>query len=143
MDRNNQKQEKKLCKCVTANTSAIWQQAAHTTYHLLSAQEEPHNKSLMLNEKLRIFWRKKEGKKKTSGEWTISRKMTTRQKESRGLGRKTKEEIGKRNQMTALRFQTGEEKHQISPASLQGNSLYFDKLISQCENRACAHFSIP
>ena len=68
--------------------------------------------------------------------------MTTRQKESRGLGRKTKEEIGKWNQMTALRFQTGEEKHQISPASLQGNSLYFDKLISQCENRACAHFSI-
>ena len=29
-----------------ANTSAIWQQAAHTTYnyHLLAAQQEPYKK---------------------------------------------------------------------------------------------------
>ena len=39
---------------------------------------------------------------------------------TRGLGRKkTREEIGKGNQMTALRFQTG-GRHQTSPASLQG-----------------------
>ena len=36
-----------------------------------------------------------------------------------GLGRKTREEIGKWNQMTALRFQTG-GRHQTSLASLQG-----------------------
>ena len=36
-----------------------------------------------------------------------------------GLGRRTKEEIAKWNQMTALRFQTG-GRHQTSPASLQG-----------------------
>ena len=34
------------------------------------------------------------------------------------LGRKMREEIGKQNQMTALRFQT-RERHQSSPASLQ------------------------
>ena len=36
-----------------------------------------------------------------------------------GLGRRTKEEIAKWNQMTALRFQTG-GRHQTSPASLRG-----------------------
>ena len=36
-----------------------------------------------------------------------------------GLGRRTREEIAKWNQMTALRFQTG-GRHQTSPASLQG-----------------------
>ena len=36
-----------------------------------------------------------------------------------GLGRRTREEIAKWNQMTALRFQTG-GRHQTSPASLWG-----------------------
>ena len=36
-----------------------------------------------------------------------------------GLGRKTREEIAKWNQMTALRLQTG-GRHQTSPASLRG-----------------------
>ena len=36
-----------------------------------------------------------------------------------GQGRRTREEIVKWNQMTALRFQTG-ERHQSSPASLRG-----------------------
>ena len=40
-------------------------------------------------------------------------------KRIRGLGRKIREEIGKRNQMTALRFQTG-KRLQTSPASHQG-----------------------
>ncbi len=40
-------------------------------------------------------------------EWTISRKMT-RQKEQEDQAEKTRQEIGKGNQMTALRFQTGE-----------------------------------
>ena len=40
---------------------------------------------------------------------------------ARGLGRKTREEIRKENQMTALRFQTGEW-HQISQASLRWDS---------------------
>ena len=36
-----------------------------------------------------------------------------------GIGRRTREEIAKWNQMTALRFQTG-GRHQTSPASLGG-----------------------
>ena len=36
-----------------------------------------------------------------------------------GLGRRTREEIAKWNQMTALRFQPG-GRHQTSPASLWG-----------------------
>ena len=36
-----------------------------------------------------------------------------------GLGRRTREEIAKCNQMTALRFQTG-GRRQTSPASLRG-----------------------
>ena len=61
-----------------ANTSAIRQQAAHTTYQLSSpnCSTRALQKSLTLHEKyLRVFW-----KKKPSGEWTISRKIT-RQKE--------------------------------------------------------------
>ena len=38
-----------------------------------------------------------------------------------GLGRGTREEIAKWNQMTALRFQTG-GRHQTSPDSLRGNN---------------------
>ena len=44
-----------------ANSSAIRQQAAHTTtptnYHLLAAQQEPYNKSLT-KQKKRNFWKK-------------------------------------------------------------------------------------
>ena len=65
-----------LYKCITANTSAIWQQAAHTTYQLSSpsCSTRAIQKSLTLNEKYLSFLGKK------SGEWTISRKIT-RQKE--------------------------------------------------------------
>ena len=59
-----------------ADTSAIWQQAAHTTHQLSSPSYSTRaiQKSLTLIEKyFRDFWKK-------SGEWTISRKMT-RQKE--------------------------------------------------------------
>ena len=44
----------------------------------------------------------------------------TRQKEQEDEAEKTREEIGKGNQMTALRFQTGGT-HQTSPASLRGD----------------------
>ena len=42
MDRSNKK-SKILYKCITANTSVIWQQAAHTTDQLLlTAKQEPY-----------------------------------------------------------------------------------------------------
>ena len=50
-----------LYKCKMANTSAIWQQASHTTYQLSSPSRSTRaiQKSQTLNEKyLRIFWKK-------------------------------------------------------------------------------------
>ena len=60
MDRHNMKL-KLLYKCTMTNTSAIWQQAAHTT-HQLSSPSCPTRaiqKSLSLNKKdLGVFWQK-------------------------------------------------------------------------------------
>ena len=61
-----------------ANTSAIWQQAAHTTYQLSSpsCSTRAIQKSLTLNEKyLRVFW----GKNLEKNDKT---------ERARGLGRK-------------------------------------------------------
>ena len=68
-----------------ANTSAIWQQAAHTTYQLSSpsCSTRAIHKSLTLNKTyLRVFWKK-------------VRRMDHEQKNdkterARGLGRKIK-----------------------------------------------------
>ena len=67
---------------------------------------------------LKIFLEKNQengpvGKKK--------KKMNEREKIERamGVGRRTRNEIVKWNEMTALRFQTG-GRHQTSPASLRG-----------------------
>ena len=67
-----------------ANTSAIWQQAAHTTYQLSppSCSRRAIQKSLTLIEKYLRLFRKK-------SEWTISRKIT-RQKEQEDLAEKNK-----------------------------------------------------
>ena len=79
---------------------------------LLTAKQKPYKKNLSLNEKYsRIFW-KKFKRKGRQAENDKTERVT-------GLGRRTREEIAKWNQMTALRFQTG-GRHQTSPASLQG-----------------------
>ena len=57
------------------NTSAIWQEAARTTYQLSSpscSTKAIQNSSILnviMKKYLRVFWKKSE-------EWTISRKMT-------------------------------------------------------------------
>ena len=87
------------------NTSATWQKAAHTTYQRSSpsCSTRATQKSLSLNKKrFESFLEKK------SGEWTTSKKMTETER-ARGLSRETKLEIGKGNQMTALRFRTGNQ----------------------------------
>ena len=79
---------------------------------LLTAKQEPYKKSVSLNEKSgRIFWEKFRRKGQQAEKDKTERVS--------GLGRKTREEIAKWHQMTALRFQTG-ERHQTSPASLRG-----------------------
>ena len=78
----------------------------------LAAEQEPYKKRLPLNERYwRIFW-KKFRRKDQQAEKDQIEKVTV-------LGRRTREEIAKWNQMTALRFQTG-GRHQTSPASLRG-----------------------
>ena len=73
-----------------ANTSAIWQQVSSPSCSTKNIQ-----KNLTLNEKcLRIFLDHEQINDKTE--------------RVRGLGRKTREEMRKRNQMTALRFKTGD-----------------------------------
>ena len=52
-----------------------------------------------------------EGKK--SGEWTISRKMAGQKAQEDYIGTETRAEIGKGNQMIALRFQTREKQNGV------------------------------
>ena len=64
-----------------------------------------------------IYWNQTK-EKYVKKEWTHTIKNKNKKTERAGeLGRKTKEEIGHRNQLTALRFQTG-KRHQTSAASL-------------------------
>ena len=68
--------QKILYKCLTANTSAIWQHAAHTTDQLtffLTAKQEPYKKAYLLTKNMEEF----SGK---SLEERASRQKTIRQK---------------------------------------------------------------
>ena len=49
--------KKKLYKCIIANTSIIWQHAAHTTdhSHLLTAEQEPYKKAYLLTKNIEEF----------------------------------------------------------------------------------------
>ena len=85
-----------------ANTSAIWQQAAHATYQLSSPSCSTWaiQKSLTLHKKYwKVFWKKSQVNGPLAEKWQDRKSKGTRQK-------KTREEIGKGNQMTAPRFQT-------------------------------------
>ena len=77
----------------------------------LAAKQEPYQKAYLLTKNIEEFSRK------SSEEWT-SRQKKDQSERLTGLGRGTREEIAKWNQMTALRFQTG-GRHQTSPASLR------------------------
>ena len=58
-----------------------------------------------------------------TAEWTHQKQKKEQMGGATGLGRITREQIGKWNQMTALGFQTG-GKHQKFPASLRGARVY-------------------
>ena len=86
-----------LYKCKIANTRAIRQQAAHTTFQLSYPRCSTGAYVLM-----------------NTGEFSGGkvRRMGHQQKKARaeiatGKGRKIRDRTGKGNQMTALRFQTG------------------------------------
>ena len=65
-----------------------------TNLLLLAAKQEPYKKACLLTKNIKEF----------SGKSSSRQKKTER---VTGVGRRTKEEIAKWNQMTALRFQTG------------------------------------
>ena len=83
-----------------------------TNLLLKAAKQEPYKKSLSLDKKIEEF----SGK---SLEERASMQKKDKTERVTGLGRRTREEIAKWNQMTALRFQTM-GRHQTSPASLRG-----------------------
>ena len=116
MASNNNKikilKNKEIINCIMANISAICQQTAHTTYQLSSpsCSTRAIQKSLtLLNQKM-----VEQFLKKMPGEWTITHSQRNDMAESaRGLGKKMREEIRNRNQMTILRFQTGSKTSDI------------------------------
>ena len=100
---------------MTANTNAIWQHAAHTTDQLTSRSR--YKKAYLLTRKNgRIF-----GKKFRRMDQQAEKDKTER---IIVLGRRTREETAKWNQMTALRFQTKEETPEI-PGLPSGAVLFY------------------
>ena len=83
-----------------------------TSLLLLAAKLEPYKKANLLTKNIEEFSRKR------LGEWT-SRQKKDKTERLTGLGRRTRVEIVKWNQMTPLRFQTG-GRHQKAAASLLG-----------------------
>ena len=79
---------------------------------LLTAKQEPYIKAYLLTKNIEEFSGKSFGRKGQQAANDKTERVT-------GLGRRTREEIAKWKQMTALRFQTG-GRHQTSPASLRG-----------------------
>ena len=67
---------------------------------LLAAKQEPYKKAYFLTKNIEEF------SGKSSREWT-SRQKKDKTEKVIGLGRRTRQEIVKWNQMTALTFQTG------------------------------------
>ena len=98
-----------------------------TNLPLPAAKQEPYKRAYLLTKNI------EESSAKSSEDWASKQKKTiTRNKRqdrnsNLRLGRRTREEILKWNQMTALRFQTG-GRHQTSPASLRGACFTFGRL---------------
>ena len=83
-----------------ANTSAIWQQAAHTTHQLPS----PNCSKRTIQ---KIVRKKKKNGKNTTENGPLGEKNDQTKEQEDYTGRKTREEIGKGNQVRALRLQKG------------------------------------
>ena len=124
-----------------ANISAIRKQAAPITYHLLVAQE-PYNKTKKPNSQrnlLRIFRKSQDNgplaKTKTNKRIQDRKSKRARQK------RKNKIEIGKGNQITVLRFQTGK----ASRLANRGLSVKYRRRVhwSDCYKRTMPHRVFP
>ena len=78
-----------------------------TNLLLLAAKQEPYKKAYFVTKTF------EELSAKCSEEWTSRQKKKDKTERVTGLGRRTREEIVKLNQMTTLRFQTGGETSDI------------------------------
>ena len=82
---------------ITANTSAIWRQAAHITYQLpfpsfsIIMQGQAKKACIVTKHSGEILGG-------NSGKWTISRKMARQTEQQNHAGRRTRKKIGKGNQ---------------------------------------------
>ena len=75
-----------IYKCIMANTSAIWQQVAHTTYQLSSLRCSARNiqKSLTHNKTTsRVFWKKSQENGPLAEIWQDRKSKRTRQEKTR------------------------------------------------------------
>ena len=108
-----------LYKCIRANTSAIWQQAADAAYQTSSpsCSIKARHKILPFNEKgFQNFL--EEGRRMDHEQ------QNDKTERARRLSRRTREEIVKGNQMRALWFQTGERTQGIPdlPSGMHANT---------------------
>ena len=130
-------------KCITANTSAIWQHAAHITDQLTSPScwTGATQKSPSLNKK-----NIEECSGKSSAEWT-SRQKKGKTERVIGLGKRTRAARAKWNQMTALRVQTGGKTSDTPslPSGMQVQilllctALHMRRLLFCCCWQICVH----
>ena len=81
---------------------------------LLTAKQEPYKKACLLTKNIEEF-SGKSLEERASRQTTMTERVT-------GLGRRTREEIAKWNQMRALRFQTGGETSDIPGLSSGGTN---------------------
>ena len=103
-------------KCTTANTTTTWQHAAHTINKLLSPshqRKKPNQKAYLLTKNTEEL-----SEEKKSGEWasrqekrrrrtqnsesSVLKKRKKKTERAMGVGRRTREETVKWNQMAAL-----------------------------------------
>ena len=80
-----------------------------TNLLLLAAKQEPYNKSYLLMKNIEEFFGKIFRRMGQQAEKDKTKRVT-------GLGRKTREEIVKWNQMTVLRFQTRRKHEEVISA---------------------------
>ena len=81
-----------------------------TNLHLLAAKQEPYpKKAHLLTKNIEEF------SGKCSGEWISRQGKKGKTEKVTGLGRQTREERVKKNQMTALRLQTGGDIRHTQP----------------------------
>ena len=85
-----------------------------TSHHFLADRQKTHQKAYLVRKKTEEFSGEKSQDNRPAG-----RKKKSKTEGAMGVGRRTREEIAKCNQMTAISFQTGGRQIK-SPVSIRG-----------------------